>query len=203
MNHTDIENIMTAKVTEFITTGYILNAATMSGHQGEIAKVDLRKGDEIIRVLLTSRSAWNDDGCYQVTTLTVGRNTEKIRKSHPFDTMANTIWNNRLEIIEERNFYSVDSSADNFYENLDFLAEQTEKQMNRYRIRETYRRMRSKKDVTSDAAKAIVLPFIRRQDRCGRVKIDDIKQVVRFLADKYERMHYVVTLNNGKSFRLA
>lgn len=43
MKHTEIEAIMTAKVNEFITKGYTINATTMSGSQGEIAKIDFRK----------------------------------------------------------------------------------------------------------------------------------------------------------------
>ena len=52
MNQNDINRMFTEKVTELIAQGYQINPATMSGSQGEYAHVDLRKGTEIIRVLL-------------------------------------------------------------------------------------------------------------------------------------------------------
>ena len=114
MKHTDIEAIMTAKVAEYAANGYILSTATMSGHQGEVAKVDLKKGNEIIRILLTSESCWDDEGTIQKTVLTVGRAQKQIRMNRPFYTMCATIWNNELDIIEELTWYSVDSSANYF-----------------------------------------------------------------------------------------
>lgn len=202
MKHTDIEAIMTAKVAEYITNGYILSTATMSGHQGEVGKVDMKKGTEIIRILLTNENAWDDNGEYRVTTLTIGRAQKKIHSNRPFDTMATTIWNNELDIIDQMVWYSVDSRADNFTDNRDDLIEQHKKQMKRWRMREAYRKMRYKKDVTSDAAKAIVLPFIHHQNRCGRVKVSDIERIVKYYTDEYDKMHYSVTLKNGKSFRI-
>lgn len=202
MKHTDIESIMTAKVAEYIAKGYTFSTATMSGSQGEIAKVDVRKGGEIIRILLTSENRWDDNGEYRTVTLTVGR-SKQVRKSHPFDTMCHTIWNKELEVIERREFYSVDSSADNFTENRDDLIEQHKKQMQRWRNRDALREMRINKDITSEKAKAIVLPFIRRQNRCKRIKVEDIVKVTRFNTSKYDKMHYSVTLSNGKTYKLA
>ena len=125
----EIEAIFTEKVQEYITKGYILSTTTMSGHQGEVAKVDVKKGNEIIRILLTSKTAWSDDGTIQQTKLTVGRAQKQARKHSPFDTMATTIWNNELDIIEEMVWYSVDSSADCFSEDkAEILAQKRAKQ---------------------------------------------------------------------------
>ena len=98
MKFRQIEAIYTEKVAEYIAKGYTVNASTMSGHQGEIAKIDLRKGDEIIRVMLdTERCSF-----HSAVVIIVGRNTDdRIAKStelHSYDT----IWNNLLEIIEKR-----------------------------------------------------------------------------------------------------
>ena len=56
MNQNDINRMFTEKMTELIGQGYQINPATMSGSQGEYAHVDLRKGAEIIRVLLDDAS---------------------------------------------------------------------------------------------------------------------------------------------------
>ena len=36
MKYADINAIFTAKVAEYIGNGYVINSASMSGHQGEI-----------------------------------------------------------------------------------------------------------------------------------------------------------------------
>lgn len=202
MKHTDIEAIMSAKVAEYIEKGYILSTTTMSGHQGEVAKVDVKKGNEIIRILLTSESSWDDEGIIQKTTLVVGRAQDKVRSSRPFDTMATTIWNNRLDIIEETVWYSMDSSADYFSEDKAEILAQHEKHMERYRIRTALDGMKVAK-LTSEAAMQIALRFIHRQPKCSRIKMIDIASIRRFSSSEYDKMHYVVKMVNGKSFKIA
>ena len=180
MKAVDIEAIFTAKVEEYIAKGYTLNTTTMSGHQGEVAKVDVRKGNEIIRILITSESEWGVEGTIQATKLTVGRAQKQIRKSRPFDTMCTTIWNNELDIIEERVWYSVDSNADCFSEDKAEILAQHDKQMKRYRIHseiEPYGRIWN---IESEAAKKIALRFVRRQPKSKSVKIEDIKSIRRY-----------------------
>ena len=54
MKYIDINQKFTAKVAEYIAKGYTINAATMSGSQGEVAHVDLTDGKQVVRVLLDS-----------------------------------------------------------------------------------------------------------------------------------------------------
>lgn len=115
MKFRQIEAIYTEKVAEYIAKGYTINASTMSGHQGEIAKIDLRKGDEIIRVMLdTERCSF-----HSAVVIIVGRNTdERIAKSTELRSY-DTIWNNRLEIIEKRIFWQMEKN----YREVDFFLE--------------------------------------------------------------------------------
>ena len=101
MNQNDINRAFTEKVAELLGRGYQIYPGTMGGSQGEIAHVDLYRGDEIIRVLLdrTIGRGEKPDG----VRLIVGRNTDRIRMNC-FDTLGNTIWNNRLEILSEIEF---------------------------------------------------------------------------------------------------
>lgn len=96
----DINRIFTEKVYELIAQGFQINPATMGGSQGEIAHVDLRKGDELLRVLLESRSGWGE--CPDYLSLTVGRCTEPLRNDS-FNAHE-IIWNHKLEIISEIKF---------------------------------------------------------------------------------------------------
>lgn len=196
MNSKQIESIFTAKVSEYITKGYTISTTTMSGSQGEVAKVDFRKGNEIIRILLTNETEWDEIGR---TSIIVGRNTEPLRKSSPFDTMCSTIWNNRLEVIEQRDFYSVDSSSNYFTEDISEIKAQHDKQLRR----EKDAREQSKKEITSETAKEIVLRYIKRQPKCATKKLKDIKAIRRYNASKYDKMHYTIELTNGKSYRIG
>ena len=77
MNQNDINRAFTEKVTDLLSRGYQIYPGTMGGSQGEIAHVDLYKGDEIIRVLLDHSAGRGEkpDGFR----LVVGRNTDRIR----------------------------------------------------------------------------------------------------------------------------
>ena len=66
MNQNDINRAFTEKVAELLGRGYQIYPGTMGGSQGEIAHVDLYRGDEIIRVLLdhsTGRGEKPDGYC--------------------------------------------------------------------------------------------------------------------------------------------
>ena len=109
MNQNDINRAFTEKVTELLGRSYQIHPGTMGGSQGEIAHVDLYRGDEIIRVLLdrTIGRGEKPDGFR----LVVGRNTDRIRMNC-FDTLGNTIWNNHLEILSEIEFCQI---GENYY----------------------------------------------------------------------------------------
>lgn len=200
----DIEAIFTEKVNEYIQKGYVFSPATMSGHQGEIGKVDLRNENEIVRVLLTAERDYHADT--QAVVLTIGRVERKQRKGHEFDTMAPTIWNNKLDVIEQRTFYMISDKDEVFTEDPDEYEAIVKKQ--KARMHERYSGRKTKR-FTSDAMRKAVLPFVRRQDKCKRVKLADIKAIAKiertaWVDDRhFDYFDYSVELTNGKTFRLA
>lgn len=100
-----IDSIFTTIVTDYIVNEYVINTETMSGNQGEIGKVDLRKGDEIIRVFLQNEFDSKNE-FRSFIGLTVGK---AIRE----EWNRNTIWNSDLEVVKTFRFYKVE---DNLYE---------------------------------------------------------------------------------------
>ena len=52
MKRTDIDKVFTAYVAQLISNGYYIWSESMTGHQGEIAKVLLRKDDDVKIVLM-------------------------------------------------------------------------------------------------------------------------------------------------------
>ncbi|MBR3239179.1 MAG: hypothetical protein IKF99_12145 [Oscillospiraceae bacterium] len=198
MKHTEIEAIMTAKVNEFITKGYTINATTMSGSQGEIAKIDFRKGDEVYRVLLEQTTEYNDHGTRDVAILTVGRSTENvIRDDRPFDSMGPTFWNNRMEIIEQRKFYQVDRRSDYYIEDVEEYDEMVQKRYERYRNHDDYR---PRKELP-EAARMIAKQFIKRTTGKARVNSKEIK-VYKGARYRGENIHYYAEYR-GKTYKIG
>ena len=108
MKYIDINQKFTAKVAEYIAKGYTINTATMSGSQGEVAHVDLTDGRQVVRVLLDSFTEYDSFNSLSGLEIVVGAPADKVV---PYDTARyNTIWNNRLEVIESERFYEIGSS---------------------------------------------------------------------------------------------
>ena len=100
-SRTDIDKIFSDTVIDYIAQGYWIYTDSMSGSQGEIARVDLTNGVEILRIYLDS--AWQSKIGYTFT-LYVGRVIK------PIDCLG-TIWNNQLELVTETVFVSFDHTS--------------------------------------------------------------------------------------------
>ena len=176
MKHTEIEAIFTAKVTEYITKGYTFNLTTMAGSQGEIGKVDLRKGNEVIRVILQNKNDYDREARVEreMVVLTVGRSTEDvIRDNRPFDTMGPTFWNNKMEVIEQRIFYQISKRANYFVEDVEAYDEMVRKQYKRCIARGGY--VSRDERQLPDWAKKIAKRYIKRTTGKDRVSGKNIK----------------------------
>lgn len=79
MKYVDINKRFTEIVSEYIAEGYTLNTASMNGSEGEISKVDLTDGKEILRVLV--RRFDDCESLFNLTgvEITVGRVPEEDR----------------------------------------------------------------------------------------------------------------------------
>ena len=168
MNQNDINRAFTEKVTELLDRGYQIYPGTMGGSQGEIAHVDLYRGDEIIRMLLDHSAGHGEkpDG----VRLIVGRSTDRIRMNC-FDKLGNTIWNNRLEILSEIEFCQI---GENYYTDAETGRAIQKKRDARQRARwEAIRR-----DLP-DAFKCAALKYVQRQPRMKSCRLSDITRVTR------------------------
>jgi len=208
MKFAEINARFTEKVAEYMAKGYTINTASMGGSQGEIGKVDLTNGSEIIRVLLDNFGApcTRIEGKYYSLDgikLIVGRVTDDVIPNS--QSTWQTAWNNRLEVLHSEEYYQIGREKRGGIKWYGTKAEamaQQDKQWRRYRIREI-------KDRTElpEACKEVVLPFIRRQPKCKSVRINEIKRIVKVLAYHTENYHfkeyarYTVEVR-GQSFRL-
>lgn len=167
MNQNDINRAFTEKVTELLAQGYQINPATMGGSQGEIAHIDLRRGTEVLRVLLESKSGF--DGDPDCLRLAVGRCTDELGRAS-FDSHS-TIWNERLEILFEIKFARVTPS---FFTDMETGRHIAEKRFDRWKNRKT-----SNRHQLGEAYKVPALKYIRRQPRMKTCRLDEIESVNR------------------------
>ena len=123
MKRTELDVIFTNKVNEYLARGYVFNTNTMSGSQGEIAHVDLRKGDEILRIVMDGKYDWRNGDKIHIL---VGRNTNRVNLDRE---SSETIWNNDLEMIEDLVFSKI---AENWYASEEEGAAANELRKNRY-----------------------------------------------------------------------
>ena len=195
MKSTDINAIFSAKVAEFLANGYQINTNTMGGSQGEVAKVDFRKGDELIRVLLDRKTIFNEHFTCDGIVLIVGRCTD------PYAVNAQgfrdaTIWNNHLEIIEERTFCKMGmrwNDSDWYLEGAE-AEEAQKKTRERAKLQwsmERHEESRNRKEYTGEEIKKILLPAVRRHLERPKLKADRIDKIVRVW--KENRFEYTVT----------
>ena len=110
MKFESINRRFTETVAEWLAKGYTINTASMAGSQGEIGKIDLTDGKEIIRVLLdtfTMHPTRESGRCYSLegVKLIVGRVTDMVTPNSE-DTW-NHIWNNLLEVLTCEEYFQI------------------------------------------------------------------------------------------------
>lgn len=175
MNKDDISRIYTAKIAELLSAGYQINPWTMSGSQGEIAKVDLTNGSEIIRVLIETSYEFRIG---EIVTITIGRVVEQ---------GGLTIWNHRLEVCSQIKFAQI---AEDYYTTYDEGVKIEEKRAQRFA-----RCANLPSPDLSDAYKMIALRWIQRKPRMKSCQLKDIKRMIR-MDDGCGRNRYYITAKN-------
>lgn len=114
MKFCEINQRYTDLVANYITAGYHFNTITMSGSQGETARVDLTNGTEIITIYTESFSDWsgvNDLKGVQICIAHVNQQDELIPDSHEG---YRTLWLSHAEIEYRERYYQVGRDA-NWY----------------------------------------------------------------------------------------
>ena len=148
MKYSDINKMFTTEVNKYLARGYRFNTASMNGSQGELAKVDVTNGTEIIRIVArTFSKEWDKQG----VELFVGRVAEKEGIRPDVAYCVNTIWNGRLEQVSSQRFYEVSGygDPDKFYG--------TEADA------EAVSKVRKAEDMTNAETIKIAVRFIRRK----------------------------------------
>lgn len=188
MKRAELNIIFTAKVNEYLAKGYTFNTETMAGSQGEIAKVDLTNGEEIIRVIMERKHSWELGESF---TITVGRATEV----EP--GIGDTIWNNKLEVLDQEIFHQAAYGSDYL-----ITREEAEKNANKRKARVERRTHNTNEEVITDKAhiKALI-PYIQHLKGCKSVKARHLIEVSkRFLANG--TCHYTIYIEKKNTIKV-
>ena len=124
----DINEFFTKVVNNYLAKGYVFNLNTMSGSQGEIAKVDLTNGEHIYRINIDKEHDF--ENCIDTIKITV---KEYETNEKRIDDSWITLWNNKGLLIECINFYEIDryGYADAYTMDIEFIRECKEKRKTR------------------------------------------------------------------------
>lgn len=111
MKFSEIEKIFSSRVAFYLNAGYRINAGTMRGTQGEVAKIDLTNDCEVIRVWLKKTWAVEDISIHrffpEFVKIVIGRaNIDSVR----FDDILGydrDLWDDDFEEVETMLWYQV------------------------------------------------------------------------------------------------
>lgn len=200
MKMVEINKMFSDKVAEYLMNGYTICPQSMSGHQGEIGKVDLIKGTELIRIWLNSESSynWSDDTAWHDTIifLRVSRWNHPVKKILP----DMTVWNSDLEHIEEYSFYQITRWGGDWY--VDSLEEALRIQHLRHvrwrNVNESGKTLTTM--YADDKFKKIAANYMKRKQGYQRVSWDKL-YVIANIASNKTTIYYV--MYNGKKYKLS
>lgn len=174
MKFAEINKRYTDKVAEYLAKGYMINAGTMGGSQGEISKIDLFKGTELIRVYIYRESRYsfkNEDDFYGDTVvLRVGKWSKEVNPNCSGDR---TVWMNDLEIIYEETFYLVSHYA--YYGKAWYVDDIEEARASQRTRRSRYKSVTTKVEITNDRSREIAGKYVKRVLGYKRLSWDKIK----------------------------
>lgn len=109
-----VNELVTEVLSDYISKGYVLSP-TMTGHQGEVYKVDLYKNNEVVRIRV-------DEG-YSRRESEKKYNFEKSRVIciivEKFENQNCTLWNGEGTEIDYIEFYEVDQHKGVYCDNCD------------------------------------------------------------------------------------
>ena len=188
MKFSEINKIFTANVSDYIAKGYVINSGSMGGHQGEIAKVDLTDGKEIIRVLVVKKYV----DYAEIVSVVVGRCMDKVMPNS--DNAWSIVWNDNLKILSCFEFYKIGNGG--WYGSKEMYNEQCRIS----RERRCNRHVDGVLRFDSVKAKKIVLPFVKRQNGCKSVNVSDIDSICKCVDSSNGKAEYVVGVKNRYRF---
>lgn len=171
------------KVAEYLSKGYIINTQSMGGSQGEIGKVDLVRGNQLIRIWLDQETSYYTRPGQFTGNMIVLRVSEWKYPAGNAMYFDSTVWMSDLNHIETHLFYQINDRNKWYIEDLDEAIRCQGISHERY-----YARNYNSNDfVTTDAMKEIGAKYLKRVAGYKRVRKNEIKMMKN--GNKYNLMY--------------
>jgi len=193
----DLNKLFTDETAKLIEKGYVFNPATMAGHQGEIAKVDLVSPDrkQVARVIM---DRGRDKDFHD--TITISTRLYPVTDECDINSLNGwcTLWNSNGTEYSKQVYYVIPNHA---YEHKSFTDLTTIEQISRIQIKRSAARPKQwtgckTTNIRTLAAKKAVLPFVQRQPRCKSYKIDNIDFIQKAYNTYDKKITYTVKAKN-------
>lgn len=189
MNYVNL--LATELVSDYISKGYVLSS-TMSGHQGEIYKVDLYKNNEVVRIRVDRGYSRNENENHSffdrisVVYIIVER----------FNELKGTLWNGEGEELNYIEFYEVDSYKNIYCDSCFEYTMIKKKQDDRLKNERCYvnKKLILKIDKCSDK----LLEIVHNQKGYKSVKRNQVKYVESYV-NLYRNYKYYRVMIDGKN----
>lgn len=189
MNIKEITTIFSNKVTEYLNSGWVINAQTMTGwSSNEITKVDLTNGSDILRVMMESDSEFYDFDEYNeyIKRIEINLYREARNDSKPFTRIIFPKW----ELVETRAFYALDESWDGEWYVEDFAEVVAAKK--KHRARQRARFFIPRDSFCEFPITVNMLPLVRRFPKCKTAHLEDIEKITRDIYGDKRRYNFFV-----------
>lgn len=191
MKRSEIDAVFTAKVAEFVANGFTFLTKTMSGSQGEVAKVDMTNGKDVYRIWV-QESCEIDEGYYDYIAVNVGKASDEVAA----DAIRNgwrTMWTDEMVIEWSVRYYQIDHRK-TWYG----TREEVDARNEVHDARRKARRVK-KVDIVTDKMIDVVWNWVRKQRGMKTVARGDVSMS---WGNQFGRRAAVVTARN-KSFYIA
>ena len=197
MKKFEINKKFTEIVNNYISDGYVINLVSMSGSQGEEGKVDLVKGDQLVRIWTNSE---NSSSYYNRTINSWNGNKLVLRIGvwkYPAKNSFNetTVWMQDFTVIESYTFYEIERSVE-YTEDINEALQIQKKRYSRYQNHDhNYGVVTSY--LENDGCKAIAAKYLKFKEGYKRVSYDKLK--IEKTVDN-NGVVYVIIYNNNRYF---
>lgn len=195
MKKFEINKKFTEIVNNYISDGYVINLVSMSGSQGEECKVDLVKGDQLVRIWTNSE---NSSSYYNRTINSWNGNMLVLRIGvwkYPAKNSFNetTVWMQDFTVIESYTFYEIERSVE-YTEDLNEALQIQEKRYSRYKNHDhNFGNIISYRE--DNGAKVIAAKYLKSKEGYKRISYDKMK--IQKIIDNKE-VRYVIIYNNNR-----
>lgn len=198
----ELNKAFTEVVNGYLATGMTIHVNSMSGHQGEMAKVDLSDGTDVYRINMTDESCYGE-GKNEFHGRKVVITVEKFEGKDQSDGFRafDTLWTGKGEQVgAPMEWYELGNNRKAWTDSIEYAGECQMKHYNRLDARDDHRWRDKEQEIRMDSEeqRTFVRDMCRQHRGYGRIKRAEITKLTKTVWSDGSRA-YKVYFNNGKN----